>query len=80
MFWLIKQVSIALLSFSELLACKCVPLNDTPCINRLTLIDLNPIELYYYPFMIILYKCNCCSVVDDLITKICSQWNERRKY
>ena len=80
MFWLIKQVSIALLSFSELLACKCVPLNDTPCINRLTLIDLNPIELYYYPFMIILYKCNCCSVVDDLITKICSQWNKRRKY
>ena len=73
MFWLIKQVSIALLSFSELLACKCVPLNDTPCINRLTLIDLNPIELCYYPFMIILYKCNCCSVVDDLITKICSQ-------
>ena len=73
MFWLIKQVSIALLSFSELLACKCVPLNDTPCINRLTLIDLNPIELYYYPFMIILYKCNCCSVVDDLITKIYSQ-------
>ena len=73
MFWLIKQVSIALLSFSELLACKCVPLNDTPCINRLTLIDLNPIELHYYPFMIILYKCNCCSVVDDLITKICSQ-------
>ena len=80
MFWLIKQVSIALLSFSELLACKCVPLNDTPCINRLTLIDLNPIELYYYPFMIILYKCNCCSVVDDLITKIYSQWNKRRKY
>ena len=80
MFWLIKQVSIALLSFSELWACKCVPLNDTPCINRLTLIDLNPIELYYYPFMIILYNCNCCSVVDDLITKICSQWNKRRKY
>ena len=73
-------MSIALLSFSELWACKCVPLNDTPCINRLTLIDLNPIELYYYPFMIILYKCNCCSVVDDLITKICSQWNKRRKY
>ena len=80
MFWLIKQVSIALLSFSELLVCKCVPLNDIPCINRLTLIDLNPIEVYYYPFMIILYKCNCCNVVDDLITNTCSEWNKRRKY
>ena len=35
-------------------------------------IDLNPVELDYYPFMISLDKCNgSCNAVDDLSTKIC---------
>ena len=39
---------------------------------RLALIDLNPVELNYYPFMISLDKCNeSHNVVDDLSTKIC---------
>ena len=34
---------IALLSFSESLATKCVSLNNEPCMARPTLIDLNPV-------------------------------------
>ena len=57
MFRLIKQVLIVLLSFSSSLTrvvkvsgrTKCLSLNDEPCIVRPTLIDLNPVELKYYP-------------------------------
>ena len=39
---------------------------------RPTLIDLNPVGLSYYPFMISQDKCNeSCIAVDDLSTKIC---------
>ena len=61
MFSLIKQVFIVLLSFSSSLVCdqtKCVSLNDGPCMIKSTLIDLNPIELKYYPIIISLDKCN----------------------
>ena len=54
------------LSFSSSLSCtakdsdwtKCFPLIDKPCMVRLrpTLIDLNPVELKYYPFIISLGK------------------------
>ena len=41
---------------------------------RSTLIDLNPIELNNYPFMISLDKRNgTCNVFDDLSAKICSE-------
>ena len=63
---------IVLLSFSESLACdrtKCLFLNDEPCMVRPTLIDMNPIELKYYPFMISLNKCTgTCNVLSP---KIC---------
>ena len=60
---LIKQVLIVLLKFSSSLArvakirTKCMPLNDEPYMVRPTLIDLNPVEPKYYPFMISLDKC-----------------------
>ena len=57
MFNLIKQVFIAL-CFSKSLATKCVSLNNEPRMIRAFLIDLNPFELKYYPFMISLDKCN----------------------
>ena len=39
---------------------------------RPTFIDLNPIDLNYYPFRISLDKCNAsCNAVDDLSTKVC---------
>ena len=61
-----------LLSFSKYLVCnqtKCLFLNDKPCIIRPTLIDLNPVELNYYPFMISLDRCSgSCNVLSP---KIC---------
>ena len=58
MFSLIKQVFIVLLNFSSSLATKCLRLNDEPCMVRPILIDLNPVELKYYPFMISLDNCH----------------------
>ena len=61
MFSLIKQVFIMLLSFSSSLArnrTRCLSLNDKPYIVIPTLIDLNPFELKYYPFIIIFDKYN----------------------
>ena len=58
-----------LLSFSSCLATKCVSLNDEPCMFRPTLIDLNPVELTYYLFMISLGKCN--GSYNVLSPKIC---------
>ena len=69
MFSLIKQLFIVLQSFSSSLATKYVSLNDEPCMIRLTLIDLNPIDLEYYLFMISLDKCSgSCNVLSP---KIC---------
>ena len=36
---------------------KCLFLNDVPCMVRPTLIDMNPVELKYYSFIISLNKC-----------------------
>ena len=74
MFSLIKQVCIVLLSFSESLAIKCLSLNDEPCM--VTLIDLNPVELKYYPFMISLDKCN--GRFNVLSPKICIPKKNKR--
>ena len=52
MFGLIKQVVIAVLSFSGSLATKCMPLNNEKCMIKATLIDLNPVEFKYYQLMI----------------------------
>ena len=57
MFKIIKQVFIALLLFVESLATKCMSLNNELCLIRPTLIDLNPFENNYHPFMISLDKC-----------------------
>ena len=58
---------IVLLSFSSFLAhgkTNCLSSNDEPCVIRLTLIDLNPPSLQYYPFMISLDKCSgSCNVL-----------------
>ena len=68
---------IVLLSFSSSLAriakvsdqTKFLSLNDEPCMVTPTLIDLNPVDLKYYPFMISLDKCSgSCNVLSP---KIC---------
>ena len=61
MFRLIKQKVIVLLNFCESLVrdrTKCLFLIDEKCMVRPTLIDLNPVELKYYPFMISSDKCH----------------------
>ena len=51
-------------------ATKCVFLKNQPCITRSTLINLNPVELNYYPFIICLDKYNGRCYGVDLSTKI----------
>ena len=49
-------------------------LNGEPCMVRPTLIDLNPVELKYYPFMISLDKCTgSCSLISK------NMWSKRNK-
>ena len=72
MFRLIKQVFIVLLSFSRSLATKCVSFNNEPCMIRPTLVDLNRVDLKYYPFIISLDKrTGSCKSVDETSTRIC---------
>ena len=72
MFSLIKQVFIILLSLNSSLTRdrpKCLFFNDEPCMVRPTLIDLNTVELRYYPFMISIDKCTAgCNILSP---KIC---------
>ena len=71
-FRLIKQVFIALLSFSGSSATKYVPSNNEPCMARPTVIDLSLAQLNHNPLMITLANCNgSCHNVDDLFTEIC---------
>ena len=57
---------IVLSSFSSPLANKCLSLNDKSCM--VTLIDLNPVELKYFPFTIRLDKRNrSCNVLSPQI-------------
>ena len=71
MFTFIKQVLLVLLIFSESLArdrTKCMSLNNGPSMVRLTLIDLNPVELKHYAYMISLDKCSgSCNVLSPEI-------------
>ena len=61
---LIKQEFVVLLSFSQSLACiakvsnrtKYLVLNDVTYLVRPTLIDMNPVELKYYTFIVSLNK------------------------
>ena len=60
---------IVLLSFSIPLATKCLSLNDQSCMVEHNLIDLNPVELKYYQFMVRLDKRDrSCNVLSP---KIC---------
>ena len=74
---------IVLLGFSSFSAAKCLSLNDEPRMVRPTLIDLNIIDLKYYPFMISLDKrngsCNALSPkvcvpkkIKDINFKVCN--------
>ena len=68
----LNQDFITLLSFKGPLATKVVSLSNEPCIDRPSIIDLNPIDLNYHSLMISLDKCiGSCNAVDDLSMKTC---------
>ena len=68
----ILKISIGLLSFSRSLIIKCMSLNNEQCKIIPTLIDLNTIELKYYPFMISLDKCSGnCNNLSEISGRIC---------
>ena len=47
-------------------------LNDDPCMIRPTIIDLNSVELKYYPFLVSLDICSgSCNSCNDLSIRIC---------
>ena len=72
MFWFINHVLIMLLSFGRCLATKGFSLSNEQCIARPTPINLNPIEVNYYPFLISFDRCNAgLNAVDDLSIKRC---------
>ena len=71
MFSLIKEVFTVLLSFRSSSAKKCLSLTDELCMVRYTLIDLNPVQLKQYPFMVSLDKYSGgCNYSNDLSSKI----------
>ena len=71
MFWFIKQIIVALLSLSGSLTTKYVSLNNEPYMTRPMVVNLNPVQLNYYLFMISLDKRNgSCNLVDDSSAKI----------
>ena len=72
MLWFINHVFIMLLSSGRCLATKGLCLSNEQCMTRPTPINLNPIEVNYYPFLISFDKCNAgLNAVDDLSTKRC---------
>lgn len=70
MFWFINHVFIMLLSFGRCFATKGLSLSNDQCMARPPPINLNPIEVNCYPFLISFDKCNAgLNAVDDLSTK-----------
>ena len=47
-------------------------LNNEPCVNRAIFIELDFVELSYYPYMISLEKCDgSCNAFGGLSIKVC---------
>ena len=60
--------------FVDLYQLNVLSLNNEWCETRTALIDLNPVELNYYQFMISLDKCNgSCSILTVYLAKFVSQ-------
>ena len=60
--------------FVDLYQLNVLSLNNERCETRTALIDLNPVELNYYQFMISLDKCNgSCSILTVYLAKFVSQ-------
>ena len=69
---LLNKVFVALLRLISSTDTKCMSLSNEPCIARSILIDLNPIELNYYAFIISLDKFSwSCNAINHLSMTIC---------
>ena len=83
MFSLIKEVFTVLLSFRSSSAKKCLSLTDELCMVKYTLIDLNPVQLKQYPFMVSLDKFNMITNINEVKTFkskfYCTAWNLNQK-
>ena len=63
---------LLLLGFSGSLTTKCISLNKQSQRTRLTLTDVNPPELYYDPFIVILDRLDgSCNTAEDAFCRIC---------
>ena len=63
---------LLLLGFSGSLTTKCISLNKQSQRTRLTLTDVNPHELYYDPFIVILDRLDgSCNTAEDAFCRIC---------
>ena len=62
---------VVLLRFSSSLPTKCLSLNYKPYMVRPNLIDVNPFELKFYPFMVSIDKCS--GSFNVFSSKICVQ-------
>ena len=76
MYKFIKQKLIILVlvpvCFGKSLAIRSVSMNNRLCMVRQALIDLNPDELYHYPFIINMNRCNGpCNTAEDPFGGIC---------
>ena len=61
-----KHLNLKRTKKNSSLATKCVSLYYEPFMTRPTLIDLNPVELKYYPSMISLDKCSgSCTILSS---------------
>ena len=67
-FRIFESAFVAVLSFKRFLSknVKCTTLPNQPCIAKPILIDLNPDELRYYPFLISLSEYDGCNNLDNL--------------
>ena len=66
LFKVVIQMFVVLLHFSGSLGTKCISLNDELYMTKPYLIDLNLHYLHFYPFMVILDKCNgSFNTIDD---------------
>ena len=67
--------SINFLWIFSMCQAKCLFLNDEPCMARSTLIGINLVKIWYYPFMISLNKSTgSCNVLSP---KICLQKKQK---
>ena len=72
MFVFVKKMFVAAMTFFGCNALKCVPVNNQECKVRSEIIDINSNEPTFYPYSILVNKCNgSCNNINDPYAKLC---------